>query len=102
MVKDILWLINSGQCFFYNRLGIYCPGCGVTRAVFALLDAKVIHSILYNPIVLYACFSIFFFKERIFLKYLYCGLAILLINWVVKNLFLYNGIDILLIIDTIC
>lgn len=43
----------SSPCFLNRYCHLYCPGCGGTRAAFALLHGKVISSILYNPIPLY-------------------------------------------------
>jgi hypothetical protein len=40
-------------CMFHTVTGFYCPGCGGTRAVFALLRGKLLQSFLYHPIVLY-------------------------------------------------
>ena len=40
-------------CMFHALTGLYCPGCGGTRAVFALLHGQVIRSLYYHPIVLY-------------------------------------------------
>lgn len=44
-------------CSFYEKFGYYCPGCGGTRAVLALLSGKVIDSLCYHPFVLYAAVS---------------------------------------------
>jgi hypothetical protein len=30
------------QCFLYNATGIYCAGCGATRALYALLHGRVL------------------------------------------------------------
>ena len=40
-------------CFFYHVLGIYCPGCGGTRAIGALLQGKPLLSFWYHPLVPY-------------------------------------------------
>jgi hypothetical protein len=33
------------QCLLYNTTGIYCAGCGATRAVYALLHGRVIEAL---------------------------------------------------------
>lgn len=35
-------------CPFYARLDIYCPACGNTRSVLALLDGHLLESLRYN------------------------------------------------------
>ena len=40
-------------CFFSNVLGIYCPGCGGTRAVYALLHGEFMKAVWYHPLVPY-------------------------------------------------
>lgn len=39
------------RCGFHEFLHLYCPGCGGTRAVYALLRLDIIESFLYHPIV---------------------------------------------------
>ncbi len=41
-------------CFLSSVMGIYCPGCGGTRAVLALLKGHLLLSVWYHPLVLYA------------------------------------------------
>ncbi len=44
--------IFSSECFLRTHWGIYCPGCGGTRALVALMQGKIIQSIKYNPITI--------------------------------------------------
>lgn len=41
-------------CLLHALTGYYCPGCGGTRAVYALLHLHPIRSFLYHPLVPYA------------------------------------------------
>jgi len=38
-------------CFFHTMTGFYCPGCGITRAVYHLLHGEFIRALSYNPLV---------------------------------------------------
>jgi hypothetical protein len=38
------------QCLLYNATGIYCAGCGVTRAIHALLHGRVIEALHDNAL----------------------------------------------------
>jgi hypothetical protein len=51
------------QCLLYNTTGIYCAGCGATRALYALLHGRVIEALHDNalfvaalPLLLYMIF----------------------------------------------
>ncbi|MBQ6855594.1 MAG: DUF2752 domain-containing protein, partial [Lachnospiraceae bacterium] len=47
---EIFWLMVRGKlpCMFRMLTGLYCPGCGGTRAVKALLTGHPIQSFLYH------------------------------------------------------
>ncbi len=36
------------QCMFYRFTGLYCPGCGAGRALYALVHGKVFRALGYN------------------------------------------------------
>lgn len=90
-------------CMLLYSTGIYCPGCGGTRAVWELLQGNILKSLYYHPFVpycalLYGWFMISHTADRlshrrfsIGLKfrnaYLYVGLGIILLNWSLRNLF---------------
>ena len=87
-------------CFFLNTTGYYCPGCGGTHAVVSLVSGHPIDSFLDHPFVIYVTVCALIcaiggtitrirYKKylRFCMLYVYIGIAILLIQWIVKNLF---------------
>ncbi len=106
--KIILPNITPPPCILWTVLGVYCPGCGGTRAVEALFRGQLLQSLWYHPLVLYTAvlfggFMLTQTLERIppfpvkgwkfHNWYLYVALSIVLINWIVKNILLF-GFDI--------
>ncbi len=98
-------------CVFYKMTGFYCPGCGGTHAVDALLSLHPVRSFLYHPLVLYtAVFGGWYVlshtieylsKGRYAIGmryrdiYLYAALVLLILNWLIRNLLLaFCGIHI--------
>lgn len=93
--------ITLPKCIFGSILGIYCPGCGGTRAVFSLLQGKFLESLWYHPFVLYVVVIYSGFMITHTLKYihfprikgmkfragyLYGALVIIVINFILKNM----------------
>lgn len=115
----ILWMVKEGKlpCLFHEFTGFYCPGCGGTRAVKALLSGHPLISFLYHPLILYCVLaalwlSVSYIRGNFFGEiscdtkdtagpglhdgYVYAGIAIILINFIVKNYLLaVKGIDVL-------
>lgn len=101
VVLPKLNLAQSG-CIVWALFGAYCPGCGGTRAVNALLRGHFLQSFWYHPLVLYsvvlyfvfmaswtlAKFGLFGVKKGIAFRagYLYAMLVIIAVNFVAKNL----------------
>lgn len=90
-------------CAIYRSTGLYCGGCGGTRAVFALLRGEILRSLCYHPVVLYGavCYLVFLVRGviallsggrytfmRFRLVYVYVGVGITVVQLVVKNYFL--------------
>ncbi|MBQ7567946.1 DUF2752 domain-containing protein [bacterium] len=40
------------KCVLYQLTGLYCPGCGATRAVYSLLRGDLYHAWRYNPLLI--------------------------------------------------
>ncbi|MCM1056391.1 MAG: DUF2752 domain-containing protein [Firmicutes bacterium] len=87
-------------CFFSTILGIYCPGCGGTRALVALLRGQLLRAVWYHPFIPYFAFIYIGFMltqglQRIGVKrirgwkfhywYLWVGVGIFAVNFIVKN-----------------
>ena len=53
--KKLLSLIHilfpPDGCVLHNLTGYYCPGCGGTRAIHALLHGHIVRYFFYHPIV---------------------------------------------------
>lgn len=41
------------SCIFRSLTGVYCPGCGGTRAVLELFHGHIFTSLWYHPVVVY-------------------------------------------------
>ncbi len=94
-------------CLFHQITGCYCPGCGGTRAVRALLRGQFLRSFCYHPLVLYGTGIYLYFMAtqavercshgsvpigmRYRNRYVWAAAAIVLINFIVKNVFIMAG-----------
>lgn len=98
----------SGPCLIRAIFGIYCPGCGGTRALRFLFHGDIVDSIYYHPLVVYMAGFIIVFLSSHTLKHLtngrvkglhykslYCYIAIiiLILNFLWKNYYVvFRGI----------
>lgn len=101
-IADFDFLKLLGPCVFHRLTGYYCPGCGGTRAVRALLAGRPLLSLWYHPIVLYggAVCGWFMLSQtierisggriRIGLHfreiYIWVALVFIIVNCLIKNL----------------
>ena len=97
------WLTKMPDCVFESVTGLYCPGCGGTRAVIALFRGQFIKSFVYHPAVpyvfiVYTVFMIKMFllkhfgtgkeKDGRILIFIYIGIAVIIVQWIVKLILL--------------
>ncbi len=98
---DIREIMNP--CIFYTATGYYCPGCGGTRSVIALLNGRFFVSAVDFPMVMYCAVVYAWFmishtidklschRIPIGMKYshgwIYGSLVVMAIHCAVKNVF---------------
>ena len=54
------------RCAFWESLHLYCPGCGATRAMEALLCGRVLLSLSYNPLALLLPLCALYYEVSLF------------------------------------
>ncbi|MGN0396819.1 MAG: DUF2752 domain-containing protein [Candidatus Fimimorpha sp.] len=94
------WKIPEYPCVMRKMTGLYCPGCGGTRAFLFLIHGKIGMSLFYHPVVCYAVtiLSVYMITQTIMrttkrkvsalhfrMGYCYIGAAILIGNFLWKN-----------------
>ncbi len=97
------WVVpnfTQAECLFWHFWRAYCPGCGGTRALLALMEGDILLSIWYHPLIMYcvALYVIYMITHtleklhvphvrgmRFRVLYLYGALALLVVNCVIKN-----------------
>lgn len=95
------WINRQGfPCLFRSLTGLYCPGCGGTRAFWYLLHGQIGKSLYYHPLVPYmaavlAAEGLLWLRarkkgrreelKRPYETEIYVGMVIALVNWAVKN-----------------
>ena len=90
-------------CDFYTVTGLYCPGCGGSRALISLFKLDILSSFKYNIAVPFGIFVYVYYnvrgiiaaikKDRAYFsrqKYMLCVAAalLLILNCIVKNVLL--------------
>ena len=100
-LRWIFPILPEAECFMRLFFDIYCPGCGGTRSVNALLHGQVIQSLWYHPLVpytaaLYLAFMVSWTVAKLHLfglksgmkfrpGYMYGMLVIIGVNFLLKN-----------------
>ena len=93
-------------CIFHRVTGLYCPGCGGTRAVEALMGGRLVEALMFHPAVPYVFFGSLIFALSHLLSrllpgrirgmrwrdpYAYTLAALLLLHMVVRSLLAVLG-----------
>ena len=100
-------------CIFQLLTGFYCPGCGGTRAAARLLSGRLLSALILPPLVPYTAAVGGWFmisqtvqrlsRGRIAIGmryrdiYLWIALGIVTVNFLVKNICLLFGVDLILL-----
>ena len=103
----------SGEkgCIYRDMIGLYCAGCGGTRAFYHLVHGHIIMSFLCNPFVLYmiVVYTVFMVNTFLYihtdkigirkfpiLGLIYSGVGVMIVQCVVRNiLYLCFGLTVL-------
>ena len=90
-LKWLREIIPVPPCVFYTYLGLYCPGCGGTRAVYALFHGQLLKAVWFHPLVPYTAFLyVGFMGSRLLQKLHVPGIR----GWKFHNWYLYAAIGI--------
>lgn len=96
--------LSLPPCVLYTYFGLYCPGCGGTRAFISLLHGHFLQSLWYHPLVPYSAllFGVFMLTQALARLtrfryfhglsfhnwYLYVAIGIVGANFIIKNVLL--------------
>ncbi len=73
MLRDYaLWLAENilPECVTYSEFGIYCPGCGLTRCILAVMNGDILLAIRNNAAVMaLILFVILFYGEIVLFSF---------------------------------
>ena len=92
-------------CYIRTHLGMICPGCGGTRAVYYLFRGEFLQSLYRNPAVLTGVICYFHFMLTFSIQkhmqrenrkpirmegYVYLVAGVLILQWILKLIFLFT------------
>lgn len=101
-ILSISFTSLAAPCLIHGYTGLYCPGCGGTRAVISLTKGQILQSLILHPVVPYTAAIFIGYmgsntiqllskgRFKIGMKYndiyLWIALLIILINFIIKNI----------------
>lgn len=89
LYKNEQWRKIFPPCPFFKWTGIYCPGCGSTRATYYLLHGDLAGVFRSNPLYLPAFLFILamvIFPEKITVRWYWGCLVVVILYWIMRNL----------------
>lgn len=105
LIRDQIIALSAHfpKCVFYSIFNLYCPSCGNTRSVIALLNGDILSSLRYNvSIIVFLLFAILGYIElatlsfgkhiRLLprrLSFYICLIILMVIYWIVRNFIPY-------------
>jgi len=105
---EIIKTEEESMCIFQRLYGLYCPGCGGTRAVGYLLSFDFINSFIYYPPITVGIFLLFFvnvlliisikkdsfdpIRKHKYFEFLLIPASVIL-TFLLRNILLFWGID---------
>jgi len=109
----ILSLFSGTFCWIRSLFGIPCPGCGSTRATFALLHGHIKEALIFHPLILvtFALISAYIFtlifKINIFDKkkykriniFIWCVFALYIGVYITRMILFYPRIEPMTFLD---
>lgn len=103
-----MFMKTTMPCVMHTLTGLYCPGCGGTRAVLSLLHGHFLESFFYHPVVMYTVvvFAWYYVSNtieyiskgkipiamKLKIRYLWIALGIILVQCILKNIYYINDI----------
>ncbi len=82
IISFVEWLEkNQSPCFWKRTCGIECPGCGMQRAIIALLKGNIWESILIYPALIPTFFLLSFLILHLIFKFKK-GAKVILISFI--------------------
>ncbi len=110
VISNILSYYGLAKCLTVKYFHMYCPGCGGTRALSALLRLDFLSMLKYNPILPMAIIVYLYYNIRAFIeikrnnetyfqknrfKLITVVIAIGFIYFMARNILLLYGIDLI-------
>lgn len=110
LITLITMRYGIGKCWTVELFHLYCPGCGGTRALHALVRLDFISVLKFNPILPVAILVYGYYNIRAFVEIkrnneeyfkknkfilIYVVIVVGFIYFLVRNILLLNGIDLI-------
>lgn len=83
---------HQSACPIYNTIGIPCPSCGMSRAVYSLLLLDIKSAFFYHPLVFVLPVIVYaLIKEK--KKLIIALIALILMVWVIRLIMFFPDVE---------